>query len=503
MAAHMFWALTCGFFFGVALVSFFHIGSIVCVAILLLAGVFFMLGYVRRIPTLLVIACMMCAGVLGALRMDATWIVPDPVLTQYEGEKVEIEGVVIRDPDIRDRSVRTVIEINRIQRDESATETMARVLAILPAHSDVAYGDRVHVTGTIRKPRAFESGEGRSFNYPLFLESTGITHEIAFAQAELIERGTGNAIQSAALFIKHAYLRGLHATLPEPYAGLASGITVGDKRSVGSELSETFQRVSLTHMLVLSGYNITIVLTALSAIVLARATPWSRLGATIVVAIFFYLISGGAATAVRAGAMACIAVYARTSGRLFEALRVLMLVGCAMVVWNPYLLGFDPGFQLSMLATAGLILFTPWVSARLAFVSERWGIREIAASSIATQITVLPLLLYQTGLLSIVGLPANILALIAVPFAMAFSALAALAGIFFGTYGVIAAFPAYVLLAYIVRVAELFGNIPFAAVQIAAFSGWWVTAAYAAIMGAAFFVYKKETPAEREAPQAR
>jgi membrane-bound ClpP family serine protease len=104
----------------------------------------------------------------------------------------------------------------------------------------------------------------------------------------------------------------------------------------------------------------------------------------------------------------------------------------------------------------------------------------------------LPLLLYQNGLLSIVALPANALTLIVVPFAMIGSGVAAIAGMALGTWGTVFAFPAHVLLAYIVAVAETLARIPFAAVSIPAFSAWWLVAAYATMAGVYMYVVRAD-----------
>ena len=162
-----------------------------------------------------------------------------------------------------------------------------------------------------------------------------------------------------------------------------------------------------------------------------------------------------------------------------------------MVLWNPYTLLFDPSFQLSALATLGLIVFTPHVAKVLGFIPARMHLREIAASTLATQLTVLPLLLYQSGTLSLVALPANLLALIAVPPAMALSAFASLAGIIAGTLAPFFAFPAYALLSYIISVAEFFASLPFASITLGAFSAWWLLFAYALIGVLAFMLQRK------------
>jgi competence protein ComEC len=165
-----------------------------------------------------------------------------------------------------------------------------------------------------------------------------------------------------------------------------------------------------------------------------------------------------------------------------------------MVLYNPFTLAFDPSFQLSALATLGLVAFTPIFAAQLAWIPTRFGLREIASSTLGTQTAVLPLLLYQTGNLSIVGLPANILALLPVPIAMFFSIIAAIGGMIFGSYAVPLAYPAYTLLWYIIHVAQFFASLPFAAVSIPAFSAWWMFGAYVLMFGS-YYLYQSKRPA--------
>jgi competence protein ComEC len=402
-----------------------------------------------------------------------------------------MRGVVVSEPDVREGSTRLTVDVS----DLNGTAVNARVLVIARAYTDVRYGDSVTTVGTLRTPESFESGDGRSFNYPMYLAVRGISYEISFADVDVVAHG-GNPFVRAVLAIKAAYILGLRSVLPEPYAGLAAGITAGDKRSVGSDLSDVFQRVSLVHILVLSGYNITVVLGAFMGS-LARFSRAPRLSIVLLVVLFFYVISGGAASAARAGAMAFAAVFAKLYGRQFIAARVLIAIVFVMVLWNPYVLVFDPGFQLSVLATLGLIFVSDQVVRYIRFVPEQLQLREIASATVATQITVLPYLLYQNGMLSIVALPANLLALIAVPTAMAFSGIAALAGMLFGTWGTLFALPAYVCLRYIVLVADFFASLPFASVPVGVFSAWWLACIYA---GIAIIVYKKEKRRSKAPP---
>jgi competence protein ComEC len=216
------------------------------------------------------------------------------------------------------------------------------------------------------------------------------------------------------------------------------------------------------------------------------------------IAIFFALMTGGASSSVRAAAMAVIGVVGRATGRLYLASRALGVVALGMVLWNPFILAFDLGFQLSVLATLGLIWFTPIFKARLKWITEKFALREIAASTLGTQLAVLPLLLYQNGQLPLFSLPANLLALAAVPPAMFFSSIASVGGLIAGPIAPIIAFPAYILLSYIIDVAKFFASLPFASVAIGAFSAWWMFLAYAGMFGG--FVFVKDGRQESELP---
>jgi competence protein ComEC len=448
----------------------------------------------RHAYTILGIACVALA--CGQLRMDSARLVHDPVMYEHVGKDVVLIGTIVAEPDVREKNVRLHLQASDMIYHIATTSVGAGVLVVAPLHSEVSYGDVIRAEGRLRLPEAFDTGSGRVFNYPMFLAKDGVLYELAFAEVEVLEEGGGNPVKKAALAIKQQYLRGLQRALPEPAAGLAGGITVGDKRSIGEELSRAFINVSLIHIVVLSGYNMTVVINAAAHAMkyvpgAARSAQFAVSG---VIVLFFVLMTGGAPSATRAGAMALIATYARLTGRSFLALRILAVVAAAMALWNPFIVAFDPGFQLSILATAGLILFTPLIAPYLPFISERWGLREIAASTLGTQIAVLPLLLYQNGLLSIAAIPANLLTLVLVPTAMFFSFVASLAGLLFGSFGTLLALPALALLTYIIKVAEILSAIPYAAVTVPAFGVWLMVAMYALLVLVYVWFKKKHAP---------
>ncbi|MCE9541546.1 ComEC family competence protein [Candidatus Kaiserbacteria bacterium] len=496
MGSRIVWAVVGGFLSGVFVASVSGAGKSLAMFVLLLGIVAVLFSLIekgkKKILIVFAVACTMFS--LGVTRMEMAARIGDPVLSARIGSPVVLNGIVTEEPDARETSVRVTVDVAEL-RASSTIPVRARVLVVAPAHTEVRYGDVVQVKGALELPESFDTTAGRLFDYPSYLAKDGVLYTVSFAKitktGESLSWRNGSVVKAAAIRMKYVFLDGLGAALPEPEAGLAGGITVGDKRSIGKELSEEFQRVSLIHMVVLSGYNITVVVNAVTAYMgaFSHAIRFSAAG---FIVMMFALMAGGAASAVRAGLMALIAIFARITHRVFLAERVLGVVACLMVFWNPWTLVFDPGFQLSALATLGLILYTPIFSDWLSRVPERFGLREIVASTCGTQLMVLPLLLYQNGSLSIVALPANLFALITVPLAMFASFVAAVAGMVTGPLAPVFGAPAYLVLRYEISVAHVFASLPYAAVLVPAFGVLWLSAAYAFLAAAYVYVQKKK-----------
>ncbi len=497
MTARVFWTLVVGFLLGVLLCSFIPVSNAFAILLVTLGVAVTLLAFVSKEKhhAGILVAVVLFSSAFGMWRMGSATLSGDPFLSAHLDETLIIEGKVVAEPDVREGSVRLFVEADTVVYESATSSIKAGVLVVVPPHSEVSYGDTIRARGTLRAPESFDTGDGRQFAYPEYLAMRGITHELSRAEIESSEAHMGNPLYAFAIGLKHKFLDGLGAALPEPAAGLAGGITVGDKRSIGEALSEDFRIAGLIHIIVLSGYNITIVLNA-AAWLLKRASflatfRFASLAISGVVVALFVLMTGGASSAVRAGAMAMIGVYARTSGRIFLASRALAAAAILIVLWNPFILTFDPGFQLSVLATLGLIVFTPLFETKLMWIPKKWALREIVASTLGTQLTVLPLLLYQNGQLPIYSLPANFLTLAFMPLAMLFSLIAGVAGIFLGSLAVPIGFPAYVVLEYIISIARIMADLPYASVSIGAFNVGWMIVAYAIIFFIAWRWHKK------------
>lgn len=405
-------------------------------------------------------------------------------LSAAVGEKVALEGVVAREPEVRKTTTHLYIK---------ADNTL--LLAFINRYTDVAYGDRVNLTGVLAKPEAFETDLGRTFNYPGYLKSRGVMNTVRYAEVEVLESGEGNRVIGTLLGVKQLFLNQIEQSLPEPQAGLAEGLLLGVKRALGNELEETFRSTGIIHIVVLSGYNIMLVVTFVMY-VLSLAVPFrGRLVLGLAAVAAFALMVGLSATVVRASIMAALALVAKSLGLTYSVVRALFLAGVVMLLINPYLLVFDTGFQLSFLATLGLIVLAPRLESYFSGVpSGIIGVRGFLVATLATQIFVLPILLYQIGEFSVVAVAVNVLVLPMVPVAMLATFLMVLLGLVSAALATPLVWLSYASLTYIIVVPSFFASLPFAAFAVPAFPFYLVVLAYGVLLFVLHWRHKELDP---------
>lgn len=397
-----------------------------------------------------------------------------PAFAPLIDTNVSLTGIVVADPDLRENNQHITILI-------ATSSAKTKILAFAPLYPSFSYGETVRVSGKFDSPEPFDTDGGRSFAYDRYLAKDGIFAVVSPAHSEEVAPPSGwkSRIMDVLYGVKHVFVRGLEEALPEPAASLAEGLLTGGKQGLGSALIEVFTIAGLLQIVVLSGYNVMIVAEAvLKAFARLPRHAAHALAALCVIA--FVVAAGAGSSAIRAGIMACLALFARASGRTYSALRALMFTLVVMLIWNPYYLLFDPGFDLSVLATLGLIIGTPIIEPYLLRVKSG-VLREAIATTVSAQIAVLPLLLYETGNLSLVSVPANILVMPLVPPAMAASFVAGLVGAFVPIAAPAVGLPAYLLLSLIIWIAQFSASLPLAHVILPAFPFPLVLVAYAAL----------------------
>jgi len=283
----------------------------------------------------------------------------------------------------------------------------------------------------------------------------------------------------------------LHQVLPAGEASLVAGVLLGADEQMPASVQEAFRATGTAHILAVSGFNVTIVAAA-------AATAFGRLlgarrgavaaGAAVVL---YTLLCGADAAVVRAAIMASAALIALRLGRQSAALTSLAAAAILMSLLDPSIL-FDAGFQLSFLATLGLILAGRPAQEAI----HRWGekviphegarsaavlLLELAALSLVAQAATLPLSAYLFHRLPLTSLPANALILPVQPLLMATGAATAAASLLSVSLGSLVAWLAWPPAAFTIRVAESFASLPGASLSLAPFPSTYLAPAYAAL----------------------
>jgi competence protein ComEC len=212
--------------------------------------------------------------------------------------------------------------------------------------------------------------------------------------------------------------------------------------------------------------------------------------------VLFAILAGGGAATVRAVVMGLIAIVARVLRRPAAALRVLVIAGALMVLWNPLVLLYDRGFMLSMLATFGLITLAPRVEKYLTRIPAwpRYNLRSIVATTLAVEIFILPALLYYSGVLSFVSLPLNALVLPIVPWIMLGGFITGVAGMLHPALALIPGLATDLLLRLVVWLTETSAHLPFASMLMTPFPAWVVLAAYIPLTWGAIVTMRRSEP---------
>ena len=412
---------------------------------------------------------------LGAALGARMWLVftapPSPLLFAA-GRMAVVEGTVADDPDRRDTSVRVPVEVATL----NGKPAEGKMLVVLPAGTDLQYGDTITARGLLEEPQTFQTATGRTFDYAGYLKARGI--EAVMQRAVLRSSTEGSPGVLRTLFVlKHTFERALESVMQAPQAALMEGFLLGEKHGLSAALTQAFVVVGLIHVIVLSGYNIGVVsewtLRAFSLFLRRRAA----LVATAIIIVLFALMAGGGMATARAAIMGLIAIVARYLRRPALALRGLGAAVLAMLLWNP-LVVFDVGFVLSVLATLGLITLSPYVETKLRLLPAG-DIRSVAATTIAVQMFVLPALLYYTGVLSFVSIPVNIIVLPLVPLAMLLGFAAGMLALLHPYPALLPALFGDVLLRAMIWLATSAAALPFAATTVAAFPAWLALLCYA------------------------
>lgn len=301
--------------------------------------------------------------------------------------------------------------------------------------------------------------------------------------------------------LRRKFAAGLQTALPEPLASFGMGLLVGQRNTLPDDVSHTLLVVGLTHIIAVSGYNLTIILRA-SGKMLANRSKYQYMCCSVGLMFLFLTIAGLSPSIVRASVVSGLGLAAWWYGRKVKPL-VLLLLSAAITGWaNPVYVWGNISWYLSFLAFFGVLVLAPLVTYRLFRGREPNLVIAVVIESLCAEVMTLPYVLHIFGQMSLVAIPANVLVVALVPLAMLLVMVAGLAGMLISPIVGWFAWPAKLLLTYMLDVAELLSRIPSTFREHIGLSTAMMAASYGTVLFLIIILHTK-VGATMQASQAR
>ncbi|HEU65611.1 MAG TPA: ComEC family competence protein, partial [Chloroflexi bacterium] len=439
--------------------------------------------------TLIVAGLCLLALFGGGLRFSSSLpVVDEHSLCFYnDAGVVEIHGMVAEEPDIRARYCLLTFSAREIIVNGERKEVSGTALIRVPRYPAYHYGDVLKVTGELKEPPQYED-----FDYKTYLERQGIYSVIYYPGVELLDRDQGSKPLQWIYSLRERLSTSLARALPEPQGSLAQAILLGMRGNIPDSLHTAFSRTGTAHLLAISGLHLSIIIALLLSLgILVFGRQYSiYIWLALALMWLYALLAGMNPPIIRAAIMGSLFLIAEFLGRQRGAIIALAFAAAVMVGVQPCLL-WSVSFQLSFLAMAGLILLYPYLQAwgrkRVANISggrETLAaagnmITDVFAASLAAIVAVCPLIAYNFGIVSLVGLPATFFSLPALPFIIVTSALVAFVGLLASLAAQILGWLAWLFLSYLVSVVQGFDALPHSSLTVSTGSAWHVWGYYA------------------------
>jgi competence protein ComEC len=459
----------------------------------------FVLFFRNSRKTLIIAGLCLLALLGGGLRFPSSLPPVDEHLLSFYNDKgtAEIQGMVAEEPDVRDTYCLLTVSASGIVVNGQGKDVSGTALIRVSRYPAYHYGDVLQVTGELETP-----SQSEDFDYKTYLAHQGIYSVIYYPMVELLDRGQGVPPLQWIHSLRQRLAASLARVLPEPQGSLAQAILLGLRGNVPDSLSQAFSRTGTAHLLAISGLHMSIIIAiflSLSIMLFGRRRStyiWLTLGLTWLYA----LLAGMHPPIIRAAIMGSLFIIAAYLGRQGSAIIALAFAAAVMVGIQPGLL-WSISFQLSFLAMAGLVLLYPYLQTwgrsgvarvfgdRQTLAAAGNMIADVFAASLAAIAAVAPLIAYNFGIVSLVGLPATFFALPALPFIIITSALVAIAGLVASVAAQILGWLAWLFLSYLVLLVRGFDALHYSSLNVGNISFWYVLGYYAILAGVIAFLH--------------
>ena len=303
------------------------------------------------------------------------------------------------------------------------------------------------------------------FDYRTYLLLNNIYATIKVPSSEKLGSHTSSSTFIFIRNIRSRLLSVIEEIYPWESAKLLQWMLIGERANFSKETKKNFNSAGLTHIIAVSGFNITIILIFLSF--LFRSFPMViRLFLATLCIGFFTLLVGPQISVLRASIFGMVSYTILLSWKKMRAFSILLAVAVGFSLLDPLILNYDVSFHLSFLAVFGLLFFGDFFNRIFSFLPRWFGLRESLAMCFAAMVFTLPILLINFGQISLISPLANVLVVPLIPFIMLGGFVSMIGTLLFSYLGVLIGFPTWLWLSYILKVITWLGGLSYAAIPI-------------------------------------
>lgn len=401
---------------------------------------------------------------------------------------IQIEGVVIEDPQVRDRTTTLIVEAKKALILHDEVNVSQRIQLRTTSFEKFEYGDYLQISGKIQSPR-----EIYTLNYADYLESKDIGWVMDFPSVRVLEKGRGLTVISWIYGARNALFTSIGRAIPQPQSAIAQAILLGKTENIPYEIRQDFSRTNTSHILAISGMNLTLIMGILLGLGISifGRRYFIYIWLSLIVIWFYTVFTGLQPPVTRAAIMITLFLLAELLGRQ-KHITVALLLAIAVMLGLEPLLYKNISFQLSVLSMFGLAHFYPLLKQKLDVHSPgkkkasllQKTVHYLADGFLITLSAVLltlPVIVFNFGSISLLGLPTTVFILPVVPFIILLSAITGCIGLVLPMLAQVTGYLDWLLISYYLFIVNIFSSIPFASVEVPDFKSWHIAIYYAVL----------------------
>jgi len=477
-----------GLIWGIACISFFSVSVDVILFLIIICVIGSFAIFYRSEKVWIVIVNILLFGV-GAFVMDNVLV---NIAKKDENSGIILKGEAIVREDVLQKGWKSevVLQYKDIVHNEyhllNTEEHTITVIIKDEKYTHIQRDDIVLLQCTSALPQNY-----KDFDYQKYLAMNGIDYVCEDFSYEIIghEPTVLGRLSQMRMYMENI----VNTTIPAPQSALANGLLFGGNDRLSDEMQDKFAVTGMTHIVAVSGYNVSVIAVVIMGIIIFIGVKRQyAVGFAMLGILFFIALIGFPSSGVRAAVMGTLILIAASYGRVAHAYGAIFFTGAVMLSFNPLLLRYDVGFQLSFLATLGIVTVYPILEKYFSARKTSFGIVEILLLTISAQIFVLPIIAYHFHTLSVVSLPANLLILPIIPITMLFVFLLIVVHFIFYPVSIFFGWMAHFLLSYEIGVINIFSQVSWGSVQIETVHVLWFILYYIMLIGVVYIISKRK-----------